>query len=414
MIATMPIHVMAKPTGSTCNLACTYCYYVTKEAACGRDGWMSDALLETYVRQVLAAHPAGEVPFAWQGGEPTLMGIGFFRTAVALQEHYRRPEQRVVNALQTNGVLLDDAWGAFLHQHGFLVGISLDGPGELHDRQRRDRGGEPTFTRVLTGLAVLRRHRVEYNILCTITAATMAHGATIYRYLRTQGVHLQFIPVVERSGDPDPSWDDRTVAPWSVTPDGFGRFLNDVFDCWHAEDIGRIFVQTFEVQLGLALGLPAGLCIFAETCGNAVALERDGTVYACDHYVYPAFALGNLQEQDLTTIVQQPRQQAFGRAKRETLPACCRACSDLHRCRGECPKHRFVPTTAGEPHVSYLCPGYRAFFAHCRDRLDALASDLRRGRLPAPRPPANNKRVGPNDPCPCGSGRKAKRCCRSI
>lgn len=412
-----PVHIMAKPTGATCNLDCSYCYYLRKETSTPAAWRMSAEVLEAYIKQFLALHPGPEVTFAWQGGEPTLMGLDTFHRILELQEHYRSAEQRVTNTLQTNGTLLDQAWADFLRDNIFLVGISLDGPEDLHDRNRVDKGGRPTFRRVLAAIDLLRRNQVEYNLLCTVNAANGDHGARVYRFLREHAEHLQFIPVVERPGDPDPSWPGDEVTPWSVGSDQFGRFLNDVFDVWFAEDVGRIHVQLFEIQVAMALGQPAGLCVFNETCGDALVLERDGSLYSCDHYVYDTFKLGDIRRGELVDLADREVQHRFGRAKRDTLPRQCRSCRHLRRCHGECPKHRFTTTRDGENGLSYLCSGYDAFYEHCGPRIDAMAAGLRRG-VPAWDSARNwggrplSRKAGPNDPCPCGSGRKHKKCCR--
>lgn len=411
-----PIHVMAKPTGATCNLNCSYCYYLHKDAAPPAVWRMSDEVLENFIRQFLATHPGPEVTFAWQGGEPTLLGLPTFRRILALQARYRGAGQTVANTLQTNGILLDEEWAEFLRQNNFLIGVSIDGPEELHDHHRLDKGDEPTFRRVMASIGLLRRRGVEYNLLCTINDANGDHGARVYRFLREQAVHIQFIPVVERVGDPDPSSRGQDLTRSSVRPAQFGKFLCDAFDVWFSEDVGRVHVQLFEVQVAAALGLPAGLCTFNETCGDAVVLERDGSVYSCDHYVYPPYRLGNIAEQHLSELCSTSAQRRFGNAKRDTLTKRCRACAHLHRCHGDCPKHRFATAPDGEGGQSYLCPGYLRFFEHCSARFDAMADGLRRG-ISAPISASafgesvRARKVGPNDPCSCGSAKKRKKCC---
>jgi uncharacterized protein len=386
--------VMVKPIGPACNLACRYCYYLEKAQLYPDNETyrMPDAVLESFTRQYIAAHKGPEIPFAWQGGEPLLLGLGFFKRAVALQRQYCPPGQRVTNALQTNGTLLDPEWCAFFREHGFLIGLSIDGPRQLHDRYRLDRGGKPTFDRALRGLQMLRQHGVEFNTLTVVNRHNARRPLDVYRFLRDQGSpFMQFIPLVERVGErkgqlasaPDLTRPDESpVAEWSVEPLAFGEFLCAVFDEWIRNDVGRVYVQIFEVQLGLHMGLPSSLCVFSETCGRGLILEHNGDLYACDHFVYPAHNLGNIMKQPLLELVALPQQIQFGRDKRDKLPQCCRECDVLFACRGECPKHRFVTTRDGEPGWNYLCPGYKRFLHHIRPYMDMLG-DLLRANRPA-------------------------------
>lgn len=385
-----PLHVLAKPIGPVCNLDCDYCFYLRKTARypAGHRFRMSDADLETFIRRYLASHDGPEVDFAWQGGEPTLCGIDFFRRAVELQRRHAGG-RTVTNALQTNGTLLDDDWGRFLHEHRFLVGLSLDGPRELHDRHRRDRGRAPTFDRVMRGLAVLQRHRVEYNTLTVVSSANVHRPIDVYRFLRDAGSrHLQFIPIVERTLPADESLDAAPPRHGDPTPEtvpaaDYGRFLTRIFDRWVRNDVGRIFVRDFDTALAAWSGLPPSLCVHAPECGRAVALEHDGTVYSCDHYVYPSHRLGRIQDTPLEAMVDSPFQAGFGRDKSATLPRQCRACPVRFACQGGCPKHRFLATADGEPGLNYLCAGYRAFFTHIDPAMRRMAALLRAGRAPA-------------------------------
>ncbi|MFO1451780.1 MAG: anaerobic sulfatase maturase [Opitutaceae bacterium] len=398
--AQAPFHLMTKPAGSACNLDCTYCFYLEKEALYRDAGSlrMTPQVLEAYIRDTLAAQPGDEVGFAWQGGEPTLLGVGFYETAVALQSTYARGK-RITNALQTNGVLLDDRWGQFLRKHHFLVGISIDGPRHLHDAYRVDKGQRPTFDRVVQGIEVLKRHHVEFNTLTTVHRKNSRQAREVYRFLRDLGSgFLQFIPIVERSAAPDlpdglrlappPSTDpadplDSEVTPWSVRPVDYGNFLIEVFEEWIKTDVGRVFVQHFDSALASWVGAPAGVCVFSPECGRALAVEHNGDVYSCDHYVYPRYKLGNLMQQDLTTMIDSPQQAAFGRAKSASLPRACLECPVRFACHGECPKHRFLRTPAGEPGLNYLCAGYKRFFAHIDSPLRTMAALLQSGRAPA-------------------------------
>lgn len=427
-------HLLAKPSGSTCNIDCRYCFFLSKEALYPDERHrMSDATLEAYIRQLLESHRLPEVTVAWQGGEPTLMGLDFFRKAVELVDRHRRPGQRVEHTFQTNGVALDDEWCAFLAANHFLVGLSVDGPRELHDAYRVTRGGQGTFDLVMKGLGHLRAHRVEFNILCTVNAANQAHGRRVYQFFRDElgATWIQFIPIVERATTETL---DIANRGWSADPRGkrllytqtgtlvtnrsvgarqYGQFLIDVFEEWVRRDVGHVFVQMFDVALANWVGAPPSLCVHTQTCGAALALEHTGDVYACDHYVEPSHLLGNIGEQTLAEMVASPQQRQFGRDKHDTLPEYCRGCDVRFACHGGCPKDRFVSTPSGEPGLNYLCPGYKAFFAHIDEPMRAMADALRGGRAPAEimeRYAAADRRRGRNEPCPCGSARKWKQC----
>ena len=415
-------HVMLKPRGAICNLDCKYCYFLSKEMLYpGSRFRMADELLETYTQQYIAAQRVPEVTFAWQGGEPTLMGLDFFKRAVALQQKYRKPGMRIHNAFQTNGVLLDDEWGRFFLQHNFLVGLSIDGPKHIHDAYRVDKGGNPTFDRVMAGLAILKKHRVEFNILTTVHAANVEHGVEVYRALRDEiGTQfMQFIPIVERDNLTG-FQEGEQVTDRSLTGEQYGRFLISIFDEWVRRDVGRVFVQIFDVALAAWSGGRPGLCIFEETCGHAMAMEHNGDLFACDHFVEPAYRLGNIQEIPLIDMVASAQQRQFGLDKRDKLPQYCRDCEVRFVCNGGCPKDRLLQTPDGEPGLNYLCSGLRAFFNHVDRPMRLMTAELQQRR-----PPANIMRLlaqeeqqlqqrfataGRNDLCPCGSGRKFKAC----
>lgn len=384
-----PFSIMTKPMGPRCNIDCAYCYYLEKERQFPDEKKfrMSDAVLESYIRQLIdASVEAGmpEVPFAWQGGEPTLLGVEYFERIVELQQKHLPPGIRATNAIQTNGMLLTDDWGAFLKDAGFLVGLSIDGPRKIHDRYRVDRAGRPTFDAVMRGLDVLQRHGVTHNALCTVHRANGGKGKEVYTFLKGLGFgFIQFIPIVERTGqnglagapqaDMDPA---NTVAPWSVAPRAYGKFLCDVFDVWYRSDIGEVFVQFFDVQIGLWAGGPSSLCVFAETCGNALALEHDGGLYACDHYVYPEYRLGQITETPLRDLLWTDRQNEFGLNKRDSLTEQCLACEYRFACNGGCPKHRFATSREGQLGHNYFCESYMMFFRHAGPRLQAMARAL--------------------------------------
>jgi len=393
---------------------------------------MPDDVLESYIRQYIEAQRVPVVSFAWQGGEPTLLGVDHFRKIVALQRKYAGGK-RIDNAFQTNGVLLDDRWAEFLAEHRFLVGLSIDGPEEFHDRYRVDKGGRPTFKSVMRGMGVLQKHKVRFNTLTVVQRHNSQAPLPVYRFLRDVGSRvMQFIPVVERGAPPSQSSGLTFASPnlkagalvteWSVEPGQYGSFLVGVFDEWVRNDVGRVFVQIFDVALEIWHGQPSSLCVFAETCGQALAIEHNGDVYSCDHYVYPENRLGNVMENPLAALVGSPQQTAFGLDKRDGLPAYCRDCEVRFVCNGECPKHRFTTTPDGEPGLNYLCAGYRRFFNHIRPAMEFMSRELREQR-----PPANvmgwvrrrdrEARLGrmqepsPNSPCDCGSGKKYRKCC---
>ncbi|HXE73106.1 MAG TPA: anaerobic sulfatase maturase [Candidatus Nitrosotenuis sp.] len=379
MTAPAAFHLLVKPGGALCNLDCKYCFYLSKEELYpGSRFRMSDSVLENYIRQYLRSQKVPEATLAWQGGEPTLMGLDFFRRSVEMAERHRRPGQRVRYTLQTNGVLLNDEWCRFFRAHDFLIGLSLDGPREMHDAYRLDKAGRPTFDKVMRALRLLQEHKVEFNILATVHAANSSHPLEVYRFLRDEAGarFLQFIPIVERVGP-------CQVSERSVRPQAWGQFLMAIFDEWVRRDVGRVFVQSFDAALASWVGAPPGVCLFAETCGDALALEHNGDLYSCDHFVEPGFRLGNIAETSLEEMVASARQRKFGTDKRDTLPGYCRRCEVLFACRGECPKNRFTLTPDGEPGLNYLCPGYRDFFNHIAGPMRIMAELFLRRQPPA-------------------------------
>ncbi|NPV06263.1 MAG: anaerobic sulfatase maturase [Syntrophaceae bacterium] len=405
-------HLLAKPTGAACNLDCAYCFFLDKEALYpGSRFRMSDATLELYIRQLVESHRADTVNIAWQGGEPTLMGLDFYRRAMALAEKYRRPGMTYLHTLQTNGTLLNDEWAAFFKQHGFLIGISIDGPRDVHDVYRVDKIGRPTFDRVMRGLRLLQKHGVEYNVLTAVNGVNADYPLEVYRFLRDEAgaTWMQFIPVVERVGADGPGVSERSVGP-----EQFGRFLCAVFDEWVRRDVGRIFVQTFEATLRNWLGMAtSGMCVFNETCGTGPALEHNGDLYSCDHFVEPKHLLGNIHDGHMIEMVASARQLKFGRDKRDRLPRLCLECDVRFACHGECPKNRFVPTPDGEPGLNYLCAGLKAFFRHAGFAMQLMAGLMRRGRYARDVMPVLDRAfdgVLGHDPCPCGSGRAFAGC----
>lgn len=369
---------MAKPTGPICNLDCKYCFYLEKERLypSGTDWRMSPETLESFVRQHIEAHSIPEVIFAWQGGEPTLLGVDFFRRAVELQKKYGRG-RRIENAFQTNGVLLDDEWCRFFKDNQFLVGISIDGPEEIHDHYRVDRGGAPSFQRVMRGVEALKRNEVDFNTLTVVSRANQDHPLEVYGFLKAIGsLVMQFIPLVER--DPD-----GKVQEFSVEAEPYGKFLTSIFDEWVRHDVGRHFVQLFDVSLASWIGMPQSLCWFRETCGAALALEHNGDLYSCDHYVYPENRLGNIMDEPLASLVNSEQQRKFGQDKKDTLPRYCLDCDVRFACHGECPKRRFIQTPDGEEGLNYLCAAYQRFFRHVDPYMKFMAQRLRQRQSPA-------------------------------
>ncbi|MFO1395241.1 MAG: anaerobic sulfatase maturase [Steroidobacteraceae bacterium] len=426
-------HLLAKPSGATCNIDCTYCFFLSKQSLYPNDQQrMSEATLETYIRQLLESHRTPQVTVAWQGGEPTLMKLEFFRRAVELVEEYRQPGQTVQHTFQTNGLLLDDEWCAFFKQHGFLVGLSVDGPRELHDAYRVDRRGKGTFDLVMGAWRHLRAHDVDLNILCTVNAANQHHGRTVYRFFRDElgAKWIQFIPIIERATEEtiriaNQGWSEQPgeqrllytqtgnlVTERTVGSEQYGRFLIDVFEEWVRHDVGRVFVQLFDVTVEAYFGRHL-LCIHAPTCGYGPALEHNGDLYSCDHFVEPRYKLGNIHDKHMLEMVASPEQRRFGQDKRDTLTAQCRSCEVRPLCNGGCPKDRFALSRDGEPGQNYLCSGLELFFKHTRPAMQQMGELLRQRR-----PPADvmalvavaDRQRGAYEPCPCGSGRKLRFC----
>jgi uncharacterized protein len=376
---------MAKPRGAICNLDCAYCFYLPKEDLYrGSSFRMSDETLESYTRQYIQNQRVPEVNFAWQGGEPTLMGLDFFRKAVAYQQKYARPGQRIENALQTNGTLLDDEWCKFFAENRFLIGISLDGPREAHDLYRKDKGGAPTFDRVLRAVKLLKNHKVDFNILTCVSASNVERPLDVYHFLRDEigAEYIQFIPIVERENATG-FQEGTALTSRSITGEQYGRFLISIFDEWVRRDVGKVFVQMFDTALGRWLGAPGGLCVFQETCGLALAMEHNGDVYSCDHFVEPRHRLGNLLETPLTELVGSEQQKQFGIDKRKSLPHYCRECPVLFACNGGCPKDRTDLTPDGEAGLNHLCEGFKAFFIHVDEPMRLMARLLGQRRLAA-------------------------------
>ena len=445
--------VFAKPAGPVCNLDCAYCYYLGRDTLYpkGESFRMPDDLLEKYIVQHIHACAEPVIPFSWHGGEPTVLGLDYFRRIVAFQKKHQPAGRTILNGIQTNGTLLDEDWSRFLAAEGFAVGISIDGPREMHDRYRRTKDGRPVFEQAIRGYQLLRKHRVPCEILCVVGAHNVESPSEVYRFLRQLGApYLSFLPLVERrpeaaggvSEKPVPrgmgvppmqhrrdahateshgqdaratscASSESGVSERTVPAEAWGEFLCAVFDEWVARDIGKVKVQIFEEAVRPAFGQEHTLCIFQEVCGGVPVVEHNGDFYCCDHFVDGEHRLGNIREAPLDKLLDSPAQLSFGRAKRDTLPRCCQTCDVRAMCNGECPKNRFLVTPEGEPGLNYLCSGYKRFFTRCQPFVAQVGALWRRTEpTPAPaRAPENPVRAGRNDPCPCGSGKKYKNCC---
>lgn len=388
-----PLYLLAKPAGSRCNLACKYCYYLEKSLLFEKHSpqVMDDALLEKFIHDYIGAQTTQEVLFTWHGGEPLMRPLQFYKKAVALQRKYAAG-RRIDNCLQTNGTLLTDEWCRFFKEQGWLVGVSVDGTQEMHDAYRRAKGGGPSHHKVMQGIRLLQKHGVEWNALAVVNDFNADQPKEFYRFFKEIGCRfIQFTPIVERLL---PHADGRQLAaveeegtggmmPFSVSPEQWGDFLIGIFDEWVKEDVGEYFVQLFDATLANWMGVQPGICTLARTCGHAGAIEWNGDVFACDHFVFPQYRLGNLREKSLVEMMYSPKQREFGRAKQTALPRQCRECRWLFACNGECPKNRFARTADGEKGLNFLCNGYRRFFEHVAPYMDWMKRELMANRPPA-------------------------------
>jgi len=422
----VPFHVLAKPSGPACNLDCNYCFYLEKETLFPQASTfkMVPDILESFIKQYIESQPTNSVHFTWQGGEPTLLGVPYFEEIIRLQEKHTGDKQ-ITNAIQTNGVLLDEKWGLFLRKNSFLVGISIDGPQPLHDRYRLGHDGKGTFNQVMAGLNVLKNHHIEFNTLTVVNRSNQDQAGVIYNFLKSIGsTYWQFIPAVERTRADGSlaaphELDDLKLTEWSVEAERYGQFLTTIFKRWVREDVGNIFVQQFEAALANEMGRPAGVCVWNATCGQALAVEHNGDLYSCDHYVFPEYQLGNIMEMPLLDLVHSPDQQKFGIDKQDGLTQTCLDCDVLHLCHGECPKHRFAEGPNGEKGHNYLCAGYKQFFTSVRPELGVLKELLELGQptekviqwMEEKDRGFPNIEAEQSDPCPCGSQLLFKDCC---
>ena len=377
-------NIMIKPVGSLCNLKCHYCYYLDKaEIYGGKEPRMSEQMLEHFIKEYIAANDVRDVFFNWHGGEPLLAGLDFYRKAMAFQKKYA-DGKHIHNTLQTNATLITREWAEFFRANNFLIGVSLDGPQNVHDRYRGGKGGASVFHRVIKGIMELYRAGVQYNVMATVNSQSEGRGLEIYQFLKSVGTRfIQFMPVLEHTKDGlivDPQVQGARIAPWSVSPEGYGRFLCDIFDYWVRNDVGKVFVNQFDAVLACWCGAQPGICALAQTCGGNSIIEHNGDLYPCDHFVYEGYKIGNVLETDLRTLMNSIKQVRFGLDKRNALPDDCIKCKWFFTCHGECPKHRFNTTDKGETGLNALCEGYKLFFAHVAPYMDKMKSLLQSGR----------------------------------
>ena len=408
-----PYHVMVKAIGPLCNLDCTYCYYLEKTALFPRDEVfrMDSGFLEEFVKRYIRSHPGPNVIFPWHGGEPLLLGLDFFRKAVAYQQEFLPKSWECLNIPQTNGTLLSAEWCEFFKENGFAIGISIDGPAHLHDAYRQDKRGRPSHEKVMRGLHLLQEHGVPHSVLCTVNDVNVKEPLRVYDFFRAEGVTaIQFLPIVNSLGD-------GRASPESVEPLAYGQFLSAIFDQWFKNDIAKVWVQIFQECHLMLQGKAPTICLFQETCGDSLAMEHNGDLYCCDHFVREEYKLGNIREKSMKALVDSPMLRKFALAKRDALPAFCLACDVRFMCNGGCPKDRIVQTPQGEPGLNYLCEGYQHFFRYVRPRFEWLFRATRqatgKGEKAGQPRAESSERAAPrrNDPCPCGSGRKYKACC---
>jgi uncharacterized protein len=411
--ASREFQIFTKPIGPICNLDCHYCYYLKKQNLYpkGESFYMTDNLLEEYIVQHIEASPNPLITFSWHGGEPTILGLDYFRKIVSLQRKHQPQGRRIINGMQTNGTLLDEEWCRFLSAEGFSVGLSLDGPRELHDRYRVTKGQKPTHRQVMRGYKLLKKHEVPCDLLCVVHAQNVYSPTAVYRFFKEiGGQYLSFLPLVERT--------ENGVNNHSVPAEAYGSFLCTIFDEWVRYDIGKIMVQIFDEATRPACGMEHALCIFRETCGDVPVIEHNGDFFSCDHFVDPRYHLGNIRETPLVEMLESSAQREFGQTKRDALPRYCQECEVLSLCNGGCPKDRFIQTPDGEEGLNYLCAGLRRFFTHSRPHLLKMASLWQAGQpleqlMPQVRALDVKAfpQLGRNNPCPCGSGLKYKKCC---
>ncbi|MFC2168113.1 anaerobic sulfatase maturase [Acidobacteriota bacterium] len=403
--ASREFQIFAKPAGSLCNLDCVYCYYLNKKQLYSIDHSfrMPYEILEKYIRQHLRASPVPEVRFSWHGGEPTILGLDYFRRIVEFQHKFQSSQQKILNAIQTNGILLNEDWCRFFAEEDFSVGLSLDGPQDIHDSFRLTKDNKPTHKQVMRGYKLLQKHQISNDILCVVNTKSVRFPHQVYEFFKEIGAtYVSFLPVVEPSLD-----EENGVSPLTVTAESWGEFLCTIFDKWVARDIGKIKIQIFEEASRTAFGQEHSLCIFRPICGDIPVIEHNGDFFSCDHFVDTPHLIGNIMDISLVKLLESPKQKAFGQAKLNSLPRTCRECEVRSMCHGECPKNRFLLTSDGEEGLNYLCKGYKRFFNHCSPFVTQVASQWKKQTGID----QNQTTTGRNDPCPCGSGLKYKKCC---
>lgn len=412
--ASRSFQIFVKPIGAACNLGCSYCYYLEKEQLYpkGHVSRIRHDILEAYIEQHIQASPDSTIRFSWHGGEPTLLGLDYFQNIVEIQKRYRPAKKRIINGIQTNGTLLTEEWCRFLAKHEFSIGLSMDGPKEMHDRYRLTKQGNPTHQQALHGYHLLQQHGLTPDILCVVNAHNVQYPKQVYGFFKQlKARYIGFLPLVEKQADAE-----NGVSPETVPAEAFGRFLCSIFDEWKDQDIGRIEIQIFEEAAKTALDQEHELCIFRKTCGDVPVLERNGDFFSCDHFVDIQHRLGNIQNTPLIDLLEDPELISFGQSKWTALPRYCRTCDVLAMCYGECPKNRFIQTPDHEKGLNYLCAGYKRFFHHIRPFVKQLAvlwqdqTHEEEHTPPSARTTLGSK-IGRNDPCPCGSGKKYKKCC---
>ncbi len=436
--ASREFQVFVKPIGSVCNLDCSYCYYSKKGQLYpkGESFRMTDDILEEYIVQHIEAYPEEVIRFSWHGGEPTILGLDYFRKILALQHKHQPPGQRIMNGMQTNGTLLDEEWGCFLAEEGFAVGLSLDGPQDMHDRYRLTKDRKSSFEDTIRGYELLRECGVDCDILCVVSAHNVQHPKEVYRFFKEiRAPYVSFLPLVERqrktaSGENPEIMTieaESRVNRNTMTTEAWGDFLCAIFDEWVEKDVGKIKVQIIEEATRTAFDQEHSLCIFRPVCGDIPVVEHNGDFYSCDHFVDGEHRLGNITRTPLVELLESPAQREFGQAKLDTLPRYCLECEVRNMCNGECPKNRFIQTPDGEPGLNYLCAGYKRFFTRCQPFVQEVATQWRRQTLALeqqlpPKPTTHiqshhrthirsGPKIGRNAPCPCGSGLKYKKCC---
>ncbi len=388
-----PLYIMTKPVGAICNLACDYCYYLEKSKLYQESPKhiMSDELLEKFIKEYIESQTMPQVLFTWHGGETLMRPLSFYQKVMELQRKYARG-RTIDNCIQTNGTLLNDEWCRFFHDNNWLVGVSIDGPQEFHDEYRKNKQGKPSFMKVMQGINLLNKHRVEWNALAVVNDFNADYPLDFYHFFKEIGCrYIQFTPIVERIFRHDDGrhlaaveeGNNEKLADFSVTPEQWGNFLCTIFDEWVKNDVGEYFIQLFDATLANWVGEQPGVCSLAKTCGHAGVMEFNGDVYSCDHFVFPQYKLGNIYSKTLVEMMYSDKQQQFGRNKFDSLPSQCKECQYLFACNGECPKNRFCKTASGEPGLNYLCKGYYQYFDHVAPYMDFMKKELLAERAPA-------------------------------